>query len=178
MMGSAVRKYLCIGILIVATVAIGAMLVCAFQQNKPDWLDAEAKAFALLAAGGFFFYKVISGYQKIDLKLSLRCERSSVNESTDLIIIFASLAKGDRGSLRIHDMQARFTWTPGHTAILPFIGFDRLSFNTVQSGVDKGRKRLDWVRTNSKSPFIALPPGGFSSVRLQLGNPKGDDRYY
>jgi hypothetical protein len=159
MINPVVRKYLWKGGLIAAAGAIVVMLICAFRYDKPDWLDAESKALALLAAGGFFVYKVISGYQKIDLKLSLRCERTSMSETTDLIIVFASLTKGDRGSLHMHDMQARFTWSPEHTVIVPFVGFDRLSFNTGQSGVDKGRKRLDWGRNNSSSPFIALPPG-------------------
>jgi hypothetical protein len=154
-----IRKCLEIGVLIAVTLAIAVMLVCAFGKDKPDWLDAESKALALLAAGAFFLYKVASGYQKIDLKLSLRCERTSINEITDIIVIFADLTKGDRGSLRIHDIQARFTWSLEDAVIRPFVGFDRLSFNTVRSGTDTGRKRLDWARANLKSPFIALPPG-------------------
>jgi hypothetical protein len=154
-MRPAVQKFLWFGFLMAVAVAIAVMLIGAFRQAKPDWLDAETKALALLAAGAFFAYKIFSGYQTIDLKLSLRCERSTVSETTDLLVVFASLCKGDRGSLRIHDMQARFKWSPAKTAVHPFIGFDRLSFNTVGSGADAGRKRLDWTRSSSKSAFIA-----------------------
>jgi hypothetical protein len=171
-MSPASRKYTWIAVLIAAAVATVAMLASAFKHDKPDWLDAETKALALLAAGGFFVYKVISGYQKVDLKLSLRCERSAVSESADLIVVFASLSKGDRGSLRIHDMQARFTWAPDSSVTLPFVGFDRLSFNTTEKDGGKSRKRLDWSRANAQSPFIALPPGDSVQFACSLEIPK------
>jgi hypothetical protein len=145
--------------LVAVVLATGAALVWAFEHDSPDWLDAITKAFALLATGAFFVYKVVAGYQKIDLRLSLRCERSAIDSNTDLLVVFASLEKGDRGSMRIHDMQARFTWPDTTPNVVPFVGFERLSCNTKNTGPDTGRKLLEWSRPNSHSPFISLPPG-------------------
>jgi hypothetical protein len=91
----AVQKYVFMDVLMVAAVAIVSMLVCAIRQGHPDWLDAEAKALVLLVASVFFLYTFIGGHQRVDLELSLRCERTSVNETTDLVIVFANLGRAN-----------------------------------------------------------------------------------
>jgi hypothetical protein len=123
----------------------------------PAWLDAVAKSVALFAAASFFFYKLYTGYHVINLALSVRCERTPLDGDRDLVVVFATLTKGDRGSLALHDLQARFT-TSGGSQLVPFAGFERSSYRTDPLPIGD-RKVLNWSLRSENSPFIRIAPG-------------------
>ena len=152
------RRIACVAGLVMM-VSLVCLIAWAFTKDKPDWLDAVVKALAALAAAAFFLWKLIAGYQKLNLKLTLRFERSSLldNEDEDVLVITASLCKGERGSVRLHDMQARVTCEGRPPKPLSFVGFERLSYYT--DALDGVRKKIYWNQESGSAQFLSLPPG-------------------
>jgi|ERR1051325_3588399 hypothetical protein len=122
----------------------------------PEQVKDIAETIALASAAGFFIYKAVSGYLYVDMSLAVSSQRSSANQDEDLLAITAHLKKGSRGSVRIHDAQARVTFDGGQQT-MPFAGFHRLSYTTDRTGsVD--RKVLDWSKRSETQPLLRLPP--------------------
>jgi hypothetical protein len=75
-----------------------------------DTIKAIAEIFALVAAGAYFFYRLVSGYFVVNLTVALTVTRQPIPYvPEDYLSITASLAKGDRGSLELHDAQVLIT---------------------------------------------------------------------
>ena len=93
-----------------------------------------SECIAYLSGGSFLIYKVLSGYFITDLSLKLQCERLT-SETGDSIAVTATLKKGDKGTIRIHDVRVRLTTVDGQImSEKSMIGVQRLSFNTDPSG--------------------------------------------
>jgi len=114
-----------------------------------------AETGALVCAAIYFGYKTLVGYFYIDLCLSISSSRTASTTESDTLVIIATLKKGSRGSVCIHDLQARVTCN-GSAQLIPFVGFHRLSYVTAPiRSVD--RKAISWSLSES-APLLRIPP--------------------
>jgi hypothetical protein len=112
----------------------------------------------LIAAAGFFLYKVIAGYLFPNLEVSLDCSRQPNSHSgKDFLKITVTLTKGEYGTLRIHDVQARITPENSDARSVSFIGVERRSFLS-QTFNGHERKIIDWGNRSKKNPFLQISP--------------------
>ena len=120
-----------------------------------------AQIAALLGAGGFFAYKAISGYLRVNLTTFVSCTRQRAEDGTgDYLAIQLDLKKGPNGSVALHDVRALVKSAkpedrdkPG--VVLVFTGNSRLTF--VPSA-DGSRRQVDWSQESRTSPLIKLVP--------------------
>ena len=141
-----------------------------------EHFKAMAELFALCAAGVFFIYKFLTGYFFINLSVSLLCERKhSTKPDRDLLLVCVKLEKGDRGSLRIHDAQARITYLSDKTEVEPvrFRGNERSSYNSQKMGAFD-RKTINWAKQSEETPFLRLAPGEKTEYACVFEVPRND----
>jgi hypothetical protein len=72
-------------------------------------LQIAFTCFALAAGGGFFLYRIVTGWLIINLGLSLRLERQPLKDGLDEIAVVIVLAKGSIDSVWVSDLQLRLT---------------------------------------------------------------------
>lgn len=146
----------------------------------------------LLGGGWLWYYKRKAGYEVVNLSLDLQCHRTPQDADTDLLVLSLTLTKGERATLDVHDVQARFT-TRERVTIIPFIGFERSTYKCEQlpvsgrcsivrwginwSGILRiftkqprrrtiERRVIDWTKRAETSPFLRLTPG--ESTRISI----------
>jgi len=132
------------------------------------WTLDRIKTLAEIAAYGaalvFFIYKACAGYLITELSLTIVCIRAHCSSDTqrDDLCAAATVKKGEKGTLRLHDAQARVTEVranPAPPTILDLIGVERLSFQPDRTKwPKKTRKKINWKLSESK-PFLNLAPG-------------------
>ena len=114
--------------------------------------------FAYLAAGIFFLYKLLTGYLMTNLSVSISCSRQCANRNgKDHLTVTASLSKGERGSVNLHDAQVKVKWNGDENAE-SLIGADRRSLKTEVVG-ESNRKVVNWAKRSAKQPFLRLTAG-------------------
>lgn len=120
--------------------------------DAKDW----SEAFAWICAGGFFLYKMLSGYLISNLTLSLACDRKTADVGADFLVVRATLKKGDRGAVALHDVIAEVSpAAPGEDQAKPLAATRRLS-----SAPSDMKGILKIVNSPSgKTPLLNLPPG-------------------
>jgi hypothetical protein len=122
--------------------------------NNISWAETRnfAETVALLFAALYFAYKLVTGYQVINLSVKLSYVREpSTTENKDYLAVLVTLLKGDRGSLRFYDAQVRVTCEGEHEGrILALPDIQRLSFRN---------KKLAWDKMSTTVPFIWITPG-------------------
>ena len=82
-------------------------------KNAAALVDVMIKGTALLAAGVFFVWKTVSGFNNQNLSLSLQCSRSRQRvgeEDRDLVLSRISIEKGTTAALTLEGLEARFRW--------------------------------------------------------------------
>lgn len=127
------------------------------------WITLEeakqlAEIFAVGSAGGYFLYKLISGYFIVNLTINLNCDRQvSQAPDKDLIAVIVTLDKEDRGSLELHDASVKVEYKGG-SEVIKLVGFERNSYGPHGS-FDKGFKEMNWAVRSKKSPFLRMTPG-------------------
>jgi hypothetical protein len=123
-----------------------------FAETVKLW--AEAAAYA--GAAGFFLYKAFSGYLISNLTLSLTCQREhSKQQGTDFLVVMATIKKGDRGAVSLHDSRAAVSYgEPIREYSKELSGTNRLSFASKRDGI---RRLSD--KSSKKTPLLNLPPG-------------------
>jgi hypothetical protein len=127
-----------------------------------------AECFAYVSGGAFLIYKVLSGYFLTDLSLKISCERFTL-AGVDNLSVTATVKKGDKGAIRIHDARVRITDAVGtilHEKAL--IGTNRLSFNT-----DDSARMTATFHRDSKTPWLSLPPGDKTQFAAHFDVPLG-----
>jgi hypothetical protein len=135
-----------------------------------ETIKAIVESIAFGCAGAFFIWKLRSGYQVVNLSLGLQCHRSARDPDTDLLVASVTLTKGDRGSLDVHDAQARFT-IRDKVRTASFAGFERSSY-TTESLPAAERHVIDWSTRSKSSPFLRLTPGESSCLSCYVDVPK------
>ena len=122
-----------------------------FSEGVKAW----AEAFGFAAAGGFFIYKMFSGYLIANLNLSVNCERKASSKAdVDLLVVTALVKKGDRGAVTLHDAEARIsTPAPNEAALKKLSSITRLSFKRSDTKFEIEEKQ------SKTSPLLNLSPG-------------------
>lgn len=144
------------------------------ESVKPfaELAKAIVESIALICVGGYFIWKIRAGYQVVNLSLGLQCQRTARDADTDLLVLSATLTKGDRGSLEIHDAQVRFT-IRDQVRIASFAGLDRSSY-TTESLATTERQVIDWSHRSRSAPFLRLSPGESSCFACHIELPRGE----
>ncbi|GAX59112.1 threonine synthase [Candidatus Scalindua japonica] len=126
---------------------------------KTEYMKDIVQIFALFSAGGFFLYKLVTGYLITNLSISLECFRSpgKPDSEKDTLVTIVKFKKGDRGSLELHDAQVKYDMGED-TIEVPLLGLDRRSFLS-ETICKKDRKLINWGARSKSSPFIRLSPG-------------------
>jgi hypothetical protein len=124
-------------------------------KTVAETLKTAAEAFAFASAGGFFLYKLISGYLVVNLDLSLTCERRcSGSRQIDYLAVTAVVKKGDRGAVILHDARARISVpAPGEEHLKKLSSIVRLSFKKSEGILELLEKQ------SKKSPLLNLSAG-------------------
>lgn len=136
-----------------------------FSQHVSWWTIEHVKTLfevaAYVAALIFFVYKAGTGYMITEMALTISCKRARCSRSDDHLAVVATLKKGKKGTLRLHDAQARIIslGAPPHTQIEDLISVERLTFRKDSTKWPwKTRRKIAWT-TSRKKPFLNLAPG-------------------
>lgn len=117
-----------------------------------------AEILAVAAAALFFVHKWASGYLLINASVSLGTTRQkSSGSGKDVLAVMATIVKGDRNSLELHDGRVRVSWQGGQ-AVVPLVGVDRRSYQTERTGKWE-RRIVDFQSQSRENPFLWLAPG-------------------
>jgi hypothetical protein len=131
-----------------------------FSRMK-DWatvVSGFTTTIGLLAGAGYFIFKVRSGYEVLNVRLAIRCERAPKPESEmDFLAVTAIVSKGDRGSVLVQDAQAQVI-AGGACQRIHFIGVERLSIERVQEDW-LFRHVVRWGVRSRTASFLNLTPG-------------------
>jgi len=132
-----------------------------------------AEAAAWLAGGLFFGYKAWSGYFLVNMSIKVECQRRRRGTSgIDDLQVTVILSKGNRGTLQLHDIQARITPDAGRAHIVPFEGFDRLK-HLPESFETMTRRVVQWELRNEGRPLLSLTPGEVTQFSHFCSIPSG-----
>jgi hypothetical protein len=137
-------------------------------QNRPDCGPREiiestksiVETLAYLLAALFFLAKWISGYFLTNLSVRISCAREvdPMDAAKDVLAVTLVLLKGDRGSLRIHDIGVR-----NNDQLIPEMANFREQLWRISYTTDKREpgkpKKIQWGTRSKSSPFITLGAG-------------------
>ena len=124
-------------------------------KTVAETMKAVAEGFAFLSAGAFFLYKMFSGYMIANLTLGLNCDRRVSGQlGVDYLVVSASVKKGDRGAVTLHDAKARISApAPEEEALKSLSGISRLSYKTSGKILEIREKQSE------SNPLLNLSPG-------------------
>jgi hypothetical protein len=129
-------------------------------------------------------WEVGLNYLEANLSLSVECDRKPLSDSSDHLFITAKLAKQDRWSMALHDVQARvyekkekkdeMTWTLLPDLQIKFGDSCRMGFETTDSGGWPPRQgTISWDVPSKKRRFITLTPGDSMEMSDSCIVPRG-----
>jgi hypothetical protein len=127
----------------------------AHANEITETLKNSTEAFAWACAGGFFLYKTVSGYLISNLSLSVTCQRQRANSGKDYLVVTASLKKGDRGAISLHEVIASVLCAGGKHETKPLSATRRLT--SIKVGSDEVFRLKDSPARDV--PLLNLPPG-------------------
>lgn len=126
---------------------------------------------AILFAGGFFGYKLYSGYFIVDLSLDLESVRNTYDSKNDIVVVKLKLKKGERGTLQVHDAQVKYTYRtippndPNSVKFVEnsvkFVGVERQSFKKeiIPNSLNIERKVIKWEKRSKSVPLLSFSAG-------------------
>jgi hypothetical protein len=160
--------------------------------NPPGLLIASAVAALILAILCLLFLKGLDftlsriwevglNNLQVNLSLSIECDRKPFSDSSDLLFITAKLAKQDRWSMALHDVQARVyekkdekAWTLLPDLAIKFDDFLRMGFETkVTEAWPPRQGTISWGVPSPKRRFITLSPGDSMEMSDSCIVPRG-----
>jgi hypothetical protein len=140
-----------------SAIALGAVCRPSWPIRKiwsdPMTLLEWAQFAALILAGLFFAYKLLTGWLMVNLSLSGNLERTTKGDGWDTVVVAITLTKGSLGSARIQSTEVRASW-PGGSKSRALEGAWRLAVSS-SSGVYTVNQ--PWERAR-KRPLYRLPP--------------------
>jgi len=127
-------------------------------------IETTTKVLAFAGASLFFGFKVFSGFFLFNLSVALKCDRKpKPGTELDLLVITATLKKGDMSALALHDIRAKVSFDD-KPQVIPFSGFLRASYETeTDATLGFERKIASIDRPSKSSPFLNFVPGDESS---------------
>ena len=126
-------------------------------MTQLDWLQFAA----LILAGLFFIYKLLTGWLMANLSLSGNLERTTNGDRSDRVVVAITLTKGSLGSVWIHSTAVCASWPAGSKSG---------ALEGTWSGELKGAWRLEISKSSGvhtvnqpwqqarKRPHYRLPP--------------------
>jgi hypothetical protein len=135
-------------------------------------IDVIIKGLALLGAGGFFIWKIFSGYNNQNLSLSLKCSRFQQQSGTkdlDLIVSTISIDKGTTAALALEGLESRFKWGSNEDQA-KFVAVDIYRFE-ITAGTGSLGGRVSW-RPDAGRPYLYLSPGEKTSFECSALVPR------
>jgi len=152
-------------------VGIGGLMISTFTE-KPDDFKSVVEGFAVLAAAGYFFQRLLSGYFVVNLSVAVAVERMKEDER-DLLAVTATLEKGDRGTLSLHDVVIRVV-SEGGTPIVQQVDVQRFAFTRQRvNGTTLDRCVAELTATSMSTPLLNLTPGECMTVSGYVDVPSG-----
>ena len=98
-----------------------------------DTIETITKILAFAGAALFFGFKALSGFFLFNLSVALKCERKAKPASDlDVLVVTATLRKGDMSALVLHDIQAKVSFDD-KAQMIPFSEIFRSSYETDRS---------------------------------------------
>jgi hypothetical protein len=122
--------------------------------DDPMILLEKAQFAALILAGLFFAYKLLTGWLMANLSLSRNLERTTKGDGGDRVVVAITLTKGSLGSAWIHSTEVRASWPDGSVSGT-HEGTSRLEISK-SSGVRTVNQ--PWQQAARKRPLYRLPP--------------------
>lgn len=119
------------------------------------WKDVT-QILAFMGALLFFLYKAVSGYHNVNGSLLVDVRRQTASSSTDFLAVTITFKRGDLGTLVLHDIAARLSWSSDGLDIT-FEDMLRLSFRTEEEPI--ARKRIRFEETSKRAPLLLLARG-------------------
>jgi hypothetical protein len=123
-----------------------------FEISIDKWLDVALKMAALVAAGGYFLYRVWAGYMTVNLAVNLSVERAKKGSGQEQHFVVANvlLKKGNEGKLLLCDAKVRLRLLPDlavsqHPVPLS-LGDDVSQRYVANSGADYVVQQLNGIR--------------------------------
>lgn len=124
-------------------------------KDTAEIIKNYAQALVWIAGGLFFAYKTFSGQNIVGMSLTVTATRHPVPQSADdYLAIMVTLTGGERGTIRLHDAQARLV--PEHAGEEP-VKFDLTRLNHTWEE-DPGRGVVRWNATNPRERLLNLAP--------------------
>lgn len=120
-------------------------------------LDPWLKVAALVGAGIFFVWKLLTGWLIINLKVSIKLDRLPKSRNADHLAITVLFEKGSTDSIWLQSVSARVKW-PGHTDPKPIDMSEEFRWLIVD------QKGIGWDQHRDGYGPIALSPGEAMSV--------------
>ena len=145
--------------------------------NHDEWaalgsvLSGFATAAGVFGAGWYFLLRWLRGYHITNLAVAVACKRfQSTEAGSDWLSIRVTLKKLDRGSLRLHDAQARVSHRNGREEV-SFWGLERF-----QDRLDHTAKRrvVVWDQIADDKPRLNLTPGEETQLAHFVRVPSGE----
>lgn len=142
------------------------------RNGSMDFAKSLAEIIALAAAAGFFLYRALAGYFIVNMSSRIHCRRQHISGTTeDYLQVTLELSKGDKGTIQIHDAQAKFTMANGLKYLRPFLGIDRRGHKP--DSANENRKKIDWGMQSKKNPLLNLSPGEQAQFSCMAEVPTG-----
>jgi hypothetical protein len=124
-------------------------------KDTAEIVKNYAQALVWLAGGLFFAYKTFSGQNIVGMSLAVTATRSPAPQSADdYLAITLTLTGGERGTIRLHDAQARLFPQEGNEQPAKF-DLKRLDHIWEKISV---RGIVSWDTTNPREGLLNLAP--------------------
>jgi len=134
-------------------------------KNLSEIVKNGAQAFVWLAGGAFFGYKAFSGYQIMNLSVSVDASRSADKDGgKDFLKVAVTLSKGDRGTVQLHNIKGRIRVREGSAeeggADPEELCFDAFRLDHEWRPLRRtGRQLGTWESVNPRNSLLNLAPG-------------------
>ena len=117
-----------------------------------NYLETIFKISAIIAAAGFFGWKIIAGWLIINLEISIETTRQSKDEVHDWLAIDLLLKKGNTDGLWLKDVVVRI-YNKGGKPVNQVIRIEDFMSVAVK------HKQIDWDAKNKDIRKYTLAPG-------------------
>lgn len=118
-----------------------------------EWVQVAA----LLAAGSFFAWKLLTGWLFVNLKVGLKLERVEKNAFTDHMAIILLLEKGPTDSVWLNHIEARIT-----SPLAP--KEQRIDMSSETRRLQVYLKKMVWDQVENEGRSIALSSGETTTI--------------
>ena len=131
------------------------------QRTPAEYVETVLKCLAIIAAAGFFVYKIKTGWWIMNMSVAIRLDRKVKDPTNDHLSITVAMDKGSNDSVNLRRIQIRVTElespeasekeSPKPSTETEILGHERLA---EIEDCDK----VDWAKPSTAGP-ISISPG-------------------